>query len=86
MVTRPRSLISAMLFCAALGGSLAATANQQSARPSAASAPDVTTLGPQVGDKVPDFTLPDQHGRPRSLASLMGEKGLVLVFYRSADW
>jgi hypothetical protein len=35
---------------------------------------------------VTDFTLPDQHGRSRTLASLMGPKGLMLVFYRSADW
>lgn len=48
--------------------------------------PDVTKLGPQVGDKVPDFSLPDQHGSTRTLASLMGPKGLVLVFTRSADW
>ena len=48
--------------------------------------PDVATLGPQVGDKVPDFALPDQKGQTRSLASLAGPKGLVLVFSRSADW
>lgn len=47
---------------------------------------DVTRMGPQVGEKVPDFTLPDQEGRRRSLSSLMGERGLVLVFSRSADW
>ena len=47
---------------------------------------DVTKLGPQVGDKVPDFTLSDQRGQPRSLASLMGPNGLVLAFNRSADW
>jgi hypothetical protein len=48
--------------------------------------PDVTKLGPQVGEKVPDFSLPDQHQQTRTLASLMGSKGLVLVFNRSADW
>ena len=42
--------------------------------------------GPEVGSKVPDFSLPDQAGQTRSLASLAGPKGLVLVFYRSADW
>ena len=53
----------------------------------AVSAPvDVTKLGPQVGDKVPDFSLADQHGQTRTLASLMGPKGLVLAFNRSADW
>jgi len=49
-------------------------------------APDVKKLGPQVGEKVPDFSLPDQHGQTHTLSSLMGPKGLVLVFNRSADW
>ena len=48
--------------------------------------PDVQKLGPQTGAKVPDFTLADQHGQPRSLQSLMGPNGLMLVFSRSADW
>ncbi|MGE0450462.1 MAG: redoxin domain-containing protein [Vicinamibacterales bacterium] len=48
--------------------------------------PDVRSLGPQVGSKVPDFSLPDQHGETRTLRSLMGPKGMLLVFYRSADW
>jgi cytochrome oxidase Cu insertion factor (SCO1/SenC/PrrC family) len=48
--------------------------------------PDVQKLGPQVGQSVPDFTLTDQHGQPRTLASLMGRTGLMLVFFRSADW
>jgi len=30
----------------------------------------------------PDFNLPDGDGKSRSLASLMGPKGLVLVLYR----
>lgn len=51
-----------------------------------ATTPDVSMLGPQAGDKVPAFSLPDQQGRTRTLASLMGPKGLVLVFNRSADW
>jgi len=47
---------------------------------------DVTKLGPQVGEHVPDFSLSDQRGQPQTLSSLMGPKGLVLVFNRSADW
>ena len=42
--------------------------------------------GPAVGSRVPDFTAVDQDGRSRSLHSLMGPKGLMLVFFRSADW
>ena len=39
-----------------------------------------------VGAKVPDFKLSDQNGVNRTLKSLMGPKGLMLVFFRSADW
>jgi hypothetical protein len=47
---------------------------------------DVSTLGPQVGEKVPDFSLPDQMSTTRTLQSIMGSKGAMLVFIRSADW
>ena len=44
-------------------------------------------LGPAIGSKAPDIGTPlDQDGKPRSLASLMGTKGVVLFFYRSAGW
>lgn len=42
--------------------------------------------GPDIGSKVPDFTIPDQSGRSRSLNDLTGPSGLLLVFSRSADW
>jgi peroxiredoxin len=48
--------------------------------------PDPHTLGPRIGERVPDFTLTDQQGRSHALTSLMGPKGLMLVFFRSADW
>jgi hypothetical protein len=44
------------------------------------------TTGPEVGQPVPAFTLPDQHGKSRAVANLTGPEGLLLVFYRSADW
>ncbi len=47
---------------------------------------DLSTLGPQVGEQVPDFTLPDQAGQTWNLESLMGPNGAMLVFFRSADW
>lgn len=47
---------------------------------------DVETIGPQVGARVPDFSGTDQRGRTRTLESLMGPEGLMLVFNRSADW
>ena len=48
--------------------------------------PDVDGVGPQVGDVVPSFSLPDQTGAARDIDSLMGPNGLMLVFSRSADW
>lgn len=43
--------------------------------------------GPRVGAKAPDIGTPlNQAGKTRPLDSLMGEKGLVLVFFRSAGW
>jgi len=47
---------------------------------------DVSRLGPQVGQQVPDFSLNDQAGRTRTLPSIMGPRGAMLVFFRSADW
>jgi hypothetical protein len=64
------------LAAALLGGVLAA----------AADGPDPQTLGPKVGQRVPEFSLPDQHGAMRTLKSTLGPKGAVLVFFRSADW
>jgi peroxiredoxin len=47
---------------------------------------DVSRLGPQVGQTVPDFSLTDQNGKVWTRASIMGPKGGLLLFYRSADW
>jgi len=35
----------------------------------------------KVGDKAPDFTLPDQNGQKVSLSSFQGKKNVVLAFY-----
>jgi cytochrome oxidase Cu insertion factor (SCO1/SenC/PrrC family) len=69
----------AVLVSMAAAGVLAATiAAQQPVDPQ--------TLGPKIGERLIDFSLPDQHGVTRSLRSLVGPKGVVLVFFRSADW
>ena len=47
---------------------------------------DIAALGPQVGDEVPDFSLPDQFGEIQTLESIMGEQGAMIVFHRSANW
>jgi len=50
----------------------------------AASAED---LGPPSGSVAPDIgTRLDQNGKPRTFADLMGQNGLILTFFRSADW
>ena len=36
----------------------------------------------KVGERAPDFTLPDASGRPVTLADYRGKKPVVLVFYR----
>jgi len=38
----------------------------------------------QVGDKAPDFTLPDTEGRPVSLSDLLKEGPVILAFYTKA--
>lgn len=44
-------------------------------------------LGPAIGTKAPDIgTRLDQTGKPRQLSDLMARKGLVLMFFRSAEW
>ena len=47
---------------------------------------DHYTTGPEPGERIPGFSLPDQEGAPRSIANLTGANGLLLVFHRSADW
>ena len=44
------------------------------------------STGPEPGRAVPQFRLQDQKGVYRTLQSVMGPKGVMLVFYRSADW
>jgi peroxiredoxin Q/BCP len=38
----------------------------------------------QVGERAPDFTLPDQHGRLVRLGELLGKQHVVLAFYIQA--
>lgn len=47
---------------------------------------DGYATGPDPGERVPDFSLPDENGDIRSLKDLTGTGGLFLVFHRSAEW
>ena len=48
--------------------------------------PAAIKTGPGIGAQLPNFSAPAQDGSPRTLQSLLGPKGAVLVLYRSADW
>jgi hypothetical protein len=65
---------------------VAALNAQQPATSSRRTPIDVSKLGPPVGERVPDFSLKDQNGKIWTLQSIMGPKGAMLVFFRSADW
>lgn len=53
---------------------------------SVALAQQAIKTGPEVGSTLPPFEAPDQNGRLQNLKSILGRKGALLVFYRSADW
>lgn len=42
--------------------------------------------GPEVGERLPDFTLPDQHGRPVNITAARDGGRALVVFHRSARW
>jgi len=44
------------------------------------------SVGLEIGQQAPPFTLPDQFGQEHSNETLKGSKGTVLLFFRSADW
>jgi peroxiredoxin len=68
------------IVAAALLGAMALPAAQTAARI------DVSKLGPQPGETVPDFSLVDQSGKTWTRKSILGPKGALLLFFRSADW
>lgn len=41
-------------------------------------------IGPNIGEKVPEFSLLDQHGNVRSLDQLLGKNGALIYFFTSA--
>jgi hypothetical protein len=42
----------------------------------------LSAQAPRVGERAPEFTLPDQNGKGISLADLLSSNGAVLIFYR----
>jgi peroxiredoxin Q/BCP len=43
--------------------------------------PAIQAVPLSVGDKAPDFTLPDQNGKPVRLSDFLGKKNVVIAFY-----
>jgi hypothetical protein len=76
----------AVIVCLALLTIGAGQAREPQPGSSVAARVDVDSVGPKVGASLPDFNLRDQHGEPHSLKSLLGPKGGIIVFFRSADW
>jgi hypothetical protein len=76
MMTTIRAASLMAILCWTIGA-----AAQAPARPV-----DTSTIGPQVGARIPPLDGIDQFGRRQSLNSIYGPKGAMLVFFRSADW
>lgn len=72
-----RALFTAALFL----GPITAIGSSQSA-----AEPPVARTGPDVGTRIPDFEVVDQAGKRQTFETLRGPKGLLLLFFRSADW
>ena len=51
-----------------------------------AMAADHVPTGPAIGATIPALEVNDLNGKTQTLSSLSGSKGLMLVFFRSADW
>ncbi len=81
-----RALIPVVLLVAVLLCGSAIAVFWSNDQPSGRVAIDVASLGPQVGERVPDFRLVDQAGQVRTLQSILGPRGAILLFHRSADW
>ena len=48
--------------------------------------PDDHPTGPEVGERLPDFTLPDAFGNTIDYHADRGSAKSVVVFFRSAVW
>jgi len=46
----------------------------------------VSSIGLEVGSKIPAFRLRDQKDQEQSNETLKGTNGTILLFFRSADW
>ncbi len=54
--------------------------------PGRAGLPDGHSTGPELGERLPDFTLPDARGREINYHADRSGRKSVVVFFRSAVW
>ncbi len=54
--------------------------------PAGAQVPKGQMIGLSVGAQIPAFSVTTSKGDPASFDTLKGDKGMVLAFFRSADW
>ena len=54
--------------------------------PGRAGLPGGHSTGPNVGDRLPDFVLPDSFGQEVDFHTHRAGRPAVVVFYRSAVW
>lgn len=76
--TRFRPLVATAMLLGLLVSTGAASAERETI--------DLSTRGPQIGENIPEFVLPDQNGNNWTAESILGENGTMLVFIRSANW
>jgi cytochrome oxidase Cu insertion factor (SCO1/SenC/PrrC family) len=83
-----KSFILFIFFAASV--TLATEANSPKATPAhvslQAATPGHASSILKVGDRMPTFRAVDQFGTERDFANLKGPNGLVILFFRSADW
>ncbi|MBU2892316.1 peroxiredoxin family protein [Colwellia sp. D2M02] len=48
--------------------------------------PNSLPVGPEVGTQAPEITAKNNQGKEKTISQLSGEKGLIILFFRSADW
>lgn len=54
--------------------------------PIRSSLPEGHSTGPNVGERLPDFKLPDAAGQMINFHADRGQSKAVVIFYRSAVW
>ena len=79
------ALATTLLLVVSPGSAQSPTGSSSPAETGTKPLPPVST-GPEVGQKIPPFHLPDQNGRMQDLKSVIGPKGAMVVMFRSADW